>query len=290
MWKTILLFVLLSPGVLLTIPPVGKKIWMSGKTSLLSVCVHALIFVLVMRLLNVRERFQSGGASTSFIVSYTGSLPPSKNVAIAKTLGGGYITIKTNSPKIGQNIWTINKAGISASSLAAAVKKNAPTLTNFKVLSVSTSTGYGDEVAVEDVPATGFPMQTVFVVSYTGSLPPSKNVAIAKPLGGGFITIKTNSPKPGQNTWTINKAGIPASSLAAAVNKNAPTLTNFKVLSVGQQATVSTSTGYGDEVAVEDVPATGFPMATPKPPTTASAGSSILSSIVDTLTGGSSMM
>ena len=39
-----LLFILLSPGFLLTIPPVGKKIFMSGQTSLTSVVAHALIF------------------------------------------------------------------------------------------------------------------------------------------------------------------------------------------------------------------------------------------------------
>ena len=40
-----LLFVLLSPGVLLTLPPVGSQIFMSGKTSLIAVLVHAVVFV-----------------------------------------------------------------------------------------------------------------------------------------------------------------------------------------------------------------------------------------------------
>lgn len=39
-----LLFILLSPGFLLTIPPVGKKVLMSSQTSLTSVLVHAAIF------------------------------------------------------------------------------------------------------------------------------------------------------------------------------------------------------------------------------------------------------
>ena len=39
-----ILFILLSPGLLLTLPPVGKNIWMSCKTSLIAVLVHALIF------------------------------------------------------------------------------------------------------------------------------------------------------------------------------------------------------------------------------------------------------
>lgn len=42
-----LLFVVLSPGVLLTLPPVGSKVFMSGKTSLLAVAVHAVVFYLV---------------------------------------------------------------------------------------------------------------------------------------------------------------------------------------------------------------------------------------------------
>ena len=43
-----LLFVLLSPGVLLTLPPVGKTVFMSGKTSLLAVAVHAVVFYLLL--------------------------------------------------------------------------------------------------------------------------------------------------------------------------------------------------------------------------------------------------
>ena len=43
-----LLFILLSPGVLLTLPPIGGKIFMSGKTSLVAVLVHAVVFYLVL--------------------------------------------------------------------------------------------------------------------------------------------------------------------------------------------------------------------------------------------------
>lgn len=44
-----LLFVLLSPGILLTIPPIGKKILMSGKTSFIAVLVHAVIFYFLLK-------------------------------------------------------------------------------------------------------------------------------------------------------------------------------------------------------------------------------------------------
>jgi hypothetical protein len=43
-----LLFVLLSPGVLLTIPPIGGKLFMSGKTSLIAVLVHAVVFYVLL--------------------------------------------------------------------------------------------------------------------------------------------------------------------------------------------------------------------------------------------------
>lgn len=46
-----ILFVLLSPGVLLTLPPVGKKIFMSGQTSVVSALVHAIVFVGILYLL-----------------------------------------------------------------------------------------------------------------------------------------------------------------------------------------------------------------------------------------------
>lgn len=45
MWFVVpILFILLSPGVLLTIPPVGKTVFMSRQTSPSAVLVHALLF------------------------------------------------------------------------------------------------------------------------------------------------------------------------------------------------------------------------------------------------------
>jgi hypothetical protein len=61
MLSTIILFVLLSPGILLTLPPVGKNIVMSGQTSIMAVVVHAVIFAVALRYLKSvgREFFQS---------------------------------------------------------------------------------------------------------------------------------------------------------------------------------------------------------------------------------------
>ena len=43
-----ILFILLSPGLLLTLPPVGSKIFMSGKTSTMAVLVHAVVFYILL--------------------------------------------------------------------------------------------------------------------------------------------------------------------------------------------------------------------------------------------------
>ncbi len=45
------LFIALSPGVLLTIPPGKGKLFVSGKTSLVAVFVHAAVFYLALSFL-----------------------------------------------------------------------------------------------------------------------------------------------------------------------------------------------------------------------------------------------
>ena len=77
------LFIVLSPGLLLTLPPVGKKVWMSGKTSVISVFVHAAVFFALMAyrqsipLLNRLEGFQTA-VSASTCVDECGTCPPTQ--------------------------------------------------------------------------------------------------------------------------------------------------------------------------------------------------------------------
>lgn len=47
----LVLFIALTPGVLLTIPPGSKGLFMSGQTSPASVAVHTLVFAVVFALL-----------------------------------------------------------------------------------------------------------------------------------------------------------------------------------------------------------------------------------------------
>jgi hypothetical protein len=56
---TVLLFILLQPGVLVTLPPVGKQIFMSGKTSFTAIIVHTLVFAAALYLLKtVTDKFE----------------------------------------------------------------------------------------------------------------------------------------------------------------------------------------------------------------------------------------
>jgi hypothetical protein len=55
-----LLFFVLSPGVLLTIPPGSRGLFLSGQTSVLAALVHAVVFVAVAYLLtSAAEGFTS---------------------------------------------------------------------------------------------------------------------------------------------------------------------------------------------------------------------------------------
>jgi hypothetical protein len=60
MWLLVLLFIVLQPGLFITIPPGGKKLFASGKKSWASILVHALIFVVLARyVVGESEGFQT---------------------------------------------------------------------------------------------------------------------------------------------------------------------------------------------------------------------------------------
>ncbi len=59
---TMLLFVVLQPGILLTLPAVGRSVFMSGKMSVQAVFVHALVFALVLHFLRRGGYFAEGFA------------------------------------------------------------------------------------------------------------------------------------------------------------------------------------------------------------------------------------
>jgi len=68
-WISAFLFFVLSPGVLLTLPPGSRGIWRSNQTSVMAAAVHALVFALVSHL--VWQYYRTGRWE-----GFTDSTPP----------------------------------------------------------------------------------------------------------------------------------------------------------------------------------------------------------------------
>ena len=67
MLVAVVLFILLSPGLLLTVPGTGNKAFtiMSGQTSVTAILLHTFIFYLIYKqLLNVYEGFDDSREKT----------------------------------------------------------------------------------------------------------------------------------------------------------------------------------------------------------------------------------
>ncbi len=47
-----ILFVLLSPGIIFTLPPVSNKIIRTGETSITSVFIHSILFISIIYLID----------------------------------------------------------------------------------------------------------------------------------------------------------------------------------------------------------------------------------------------
>lgn len=81
-----LLFVALQPGVLLTLPAVGRSVFMSGKMSVQAVMVHALIFALVVHF------FRRGGYFEGFATAPSPAVVK-ETAAFSKELGAPTIAL-----------------------------------------------------------------------------------------------------------------------------------------------------------------------------------------------------
>ena len=73
-----ILFVLLSPGILLTLPAGGKGLIMSGQTNLMAVLVHAVLFYILVPFLTPMARRLG-------LEGFQGQVPPSGGNAIPCT-------------------------------------------------------------------------------------------------------------------------------------------------------------------------------------------------------------
>ncbi len=85
-----ILFFLLSPGVILTLPPLSKGVFFSRQTSLMAAFIHAVVFAIalpfiikrfvarriVMEIVDIKEGnegTQGSSGTTGFKGNYTGS-------------------------------------------------------------------------------------------------------------------------------------------------------------------------------------------------------------------------
>ena len=259
MWKVILLFVLLSPGVLFTLPPVGKKIWMSGKMSVLSVFVHALLFVLAMRFLKVSEGFQQTGILGTRTPPSTGW--SEATIAEAKVYDDAVNKQSELRKVISQSQTDLNKitkvivlsknkmtslinadtaadraataareaADRAAAAAVAAPAADAPLAPLAPAAAAATATA---------APATAAGITTMFTLRYTGVPTSSEINNIALSLGATTITVKVNSPKAGQNTWIIN-VRTNAAELIRAIGNNS----NLRHVTIQTASTSGTPAG-----------------------------------------------
>ena len=92
-WLKALLFFLLSPGVLLTIPPGSGGLWMSRQTSLIAAAVHAVVFVVVLHYAYGWMRSYEG---------FQGFEGVQRNTVIGKCFEDGYCAGNVNCKAPGQ--------------------------------------------------------------------------------------------------------------------------------------------------------------------------------------------
>ncbi len=98
------LFIVLSPGTLLTLPPIGGKLWMSGKTSLTAVLVHAVLFYLLLCwLTKTKEGFKTAKGQ-----------PCQVNMECESNKCNHVTDLKNFTCRQNQNKKVVNPAGVEA--------------------------------------------------------------------------------------------------------------------------------------------------------------------------------
>ena len=114
MWLTLLvLFAALSPGILFTAPPLGKKI--GGK--LMTAVVHAVLFVIVVKLLYVvHEGFQMGGSSVTSVEQAQAALD-----AAQKSLSDSMAALDNANKVLAQDTYMLRTADAGYNSVLSMI-------------------------------------------------------------------------------------------------------------------------------------------------------------------------
>jgi hypothetical protein len=116
MFKEVILFILLSPGLLLTLPPVKNAIFFSRRTSIIAVLVHALVFTAALYYvkdipgLNLLEPFET-------TTCYTADQMTSSNIGgifLGLIIAGAFMFFFGKQQGSGQQSWGPSSWGQSS--------------------------------------------------------------------------------------------------------------------------------------------------------------------------------
>lgn len=138
----VLLFLLLQPGVLLTLPPVGKNVFMSCKTSVPAVILHAILFAIILYLVKlyvpkvyrIGEGFQSHNSSPNCIWLNLGTYILNNTVGDTNVMNSGpdgtfYVGRSNNAG----TAWNVGITGSNSVSFYI-TKKNSTGVDNSKLI------------------------------------------------------------------------------------------------------------------------------------------------------------
>lgn len=100
MLTEVALFVALSPGLLLTLPPVGNKVFMSCKTSVAAVLVHAVVFAIALIYL---KPVLEGFAAPALSLKKEGFIDPSSSEGTG-VVAGTIVAVVIGVPAL---IWAL---------------------------------------------------------------------------------------------------------------------------------------------------------------------------------------
>ena len=186
-----LLFVALQPGILLTLPAVGRSVFMTGKTSVHAVFVHALVFMLVIHLLRRGGYLEGFSASGPWRIPSATVLFPNAS-STAKSDWAKY-TAMLKSPSITLNSVismynTVNSRYLTALKNTKSTTRKADINTYGMLLDQITNKRMQLE---KKQPVIASSMAKPMVPVMSNSMPPPKMSSSSPPYGLGSYIYNT---------------------------------------------------------------------------------------------------
>lgn len=198
-----LLFVALQPGILVTLPAVGRSVFMTGKTSVHAVFVHALVFMLVIHLLRRGGYLEGFSASGPWRIPSATVLFPNAS-STAKSDWAKY-TAMLKSPSITLNSVismynTVNSRYLTALKNTKSTTRNADIntygmllnqITNKRMQLEKKQPVIASSMAKPMVPVMSNSMAKPMAPMMSNSMPPPKMSSSSPPYGLGSYIYNT---------------------------------------------------------------------------------------------------